>query len=556
MIVDLLKDLQSLQHLSEKVDYNSKIISIIKKFFPIQSFTLFAYDVTDYTYHLVFSTVAIDNPEEVYIFESEILPDDFFNLYINEGELPVYWKLLFEESNAKYLFLSHEPTNNLDSNLLLAVLENYTTAVRNRLVHEYYVTNLLNSQSQLDVLNEIGDILGTFNLDVVLSKLLENSNNIVAGDVGIIFLIDNNENKLKSRIQWGVKEDIILQIKFKDSDKALVQESYDSKKQFFFDTKQSRYAFENIKYPEDVYIDSILSIPLFTNNENLGVMLLLNFKIDEVFTENKILTVETLARIASIGIENSLFFERSIQQEKINNQLKIASEIQNNLLPQDSLIFEGFEITGFNKSAMNIGGDFFNYFTYENKIYSFLGDVAGKGIPAALLTTMAMIVIKTSVLPEINIEDVVGKVNNIIAQNSMTENYLTLAIFEIDTINNQINFVNCGHTEILYYDSKNRSITEYSSQNLPVGLFEDSPYISNQIMINSGDILITFSDGVPDAVNQNGESYGLENFKKIIIDQANQSIDTIKDELLKDIDQFCSKAPQFDDLTILAIRKA
>ena len=552
MNLEVLKWLKDINNISKSIDLNTSVKDFLQQNLELKNFTLLNYDTANYSYNVVFTTIAVEDINNIFFFDAEIENDTPFKLNFETTETDVFDKIKIETDDSKYCFLIHENCDNIDKQYLELILENYLTAYKNKILLQYYQNSLVANQYQLDILNELGDLLGNFNLNIVLSKLLENINNIVNSDVGIIFLYDKKEEKLKSKINWGVKEDIILEIKSKYSGKPLIYEAFESKEMKLYENFKET---DEIDFPSDkVFINSFLTVPIFTNNENLGVLVLLNFELDESFIDSKLVTLETLIKIAAIGIENSIFFEKSIEQEKVNTQLKIASDIQENLLPKEDLSFEDIKITGFSTPAMNIGGDFFNYLVLEKNVYAFLGDVAGKGIPAALLTTMAMIVIKTTITNDRNLEEIVFRINNIIAEESLGENYFTLGIFDINTENNNVRLVGCSQ-EILYYSKNENKLNKIESQNLPIGMFENVEYFFEDMQFNNGDIFFTFSDGITDAVNPEGDDYGMARLENIILENVEKDAVEIKNAILEDISTFSQNAEQFDDLTIIVIKK-
>ncbi len=550
MNVELLADISELNDLSKSKNLFSAFSKLLEKFYNITDISILYFDNTDFSYKIIESTINFQNRDEIYFFDAEVEIEPPFDLSIEGKDFKVFYKSQIEKDDYRYLFLIHNDSK-IEQIIIDALFKIYLTAYKNKILYNYYQNSLLNTQYQLDIINEIGELLGSFNLNVVLTKLLEHVNNIVSGDVAAIFLYDKEEQRLKAKINWGVKEEYLLDIIDTESNKPLVEKVFKLKEVKFYENIENS---QEITYPKDKFvINSIISLPIYTNNENLGVLLLINFEIDESFIDIKLSTLELLVKIAAIGIENSIFFENSLKQEKINTQLRIASNIQKNLLPEHDLISDKIAITGFSTPAMNVGGDFYNYIDKGNKIFAFLGDVSGKGIPAALLTTMAMIVIKTSINPESSTKEIVENINNTIALESLGENYLTLGFFEVDINNNKANIVNAGQ-EVLLYKGANKEIIEFSSSNLPIGMFEGIEFSIDTIDFYSGDILITFSDGITDAINTDEESYGMERLRKIILENANSDVLTLKNRILEDVSRFSEGAAQFDDLTILLVK--
>ncbi len=550
MISDYFEKLLKMHRINDNFNLNDFVIELIREESGLELFSFLNFSTSDLTYHVLFTTVDNEYIKDMTFFDVEIEAELPSELFIEEESFNVFQRLFFESDNIKYVFLIHE-NKDFNQEKLAEIINSYIVANKNRNLIKYYQNSLLTSQYQLDILNGIGELIGSFDLDVVLAKLLENAINIVNGDVGGIFLFDKETNRLVPKTNWGVKGEKLLSIMFTENNISAIEETYNNREIKFIPEINEH---SGITFPEDIFVHSLVTIPLFTKNENLGVLILINFQLDETFVDGKLVTLESLAKIASIGIENSIYFQQSIEQEKFNTQLNIAANIQKNLLPSEDLLYKNIQVSGLSMAAMNVGGDFYSYLQTGNKVYAFLGDVSGKGIPAALLTTMAMIVIKTSLNPDISLEKIMYKINNTISEESLGENYLTLGLFEVDTENDQAVVVGCSQEVLHYIHSENR-LVKFDSKNLPVGMFDNVDYFVETVDFCKGDMFFTFSDGITDAVNRKGEDYGLERLEKMIFENTDLNASKIKKAIVNDVIKFSEGADQFDDLTLLVIKR-
>ncbi len=532
---NLLLKLHAIEELSE-----------LNKFFKdnfLKNFTIIVNNDSDFTYSVICSTVFNNNE---YFFDSEILEEVPFFL----NDVQVFSIKSFQyPNNVKFLILIHDKDDITEEEEFL--FKHFIIAYQKLSLIKYYENSLVTSKMQLDFLNEIGDILGNFDLQIVLTKILENAVNLVDGDVGVIFLFENN--KLIEKISWGVPKDVLTKIINKFTNNSVIDEIYNNKETLLIENLTTNTEYE-FSLKDKYKINSFVGLPIFTKNRSLGVLALVNFEVDIDFTEIKLATLETLAQISSIGIENAIFFKDSIEKEKLLTELNIAANLQKQLLPEENFYTDKFYIGGFSIPAKNVGGDFFNYITEDNKLIAFVGDVAGKGIPAALLTTMAMSLLKTLIFEFKELKKVVYKINNVITTENLGEKYFTLGIFSIDFTNLKMELINAGHTEILHYRIKKNDILKYESTNLPIGMFEDIDYENIITNIEKGDILFSFSDGIPDAINEDGERYELKRLTDIIMKNSYLPPEQIKNKILEDVKNFCGEAEQFDDLTLMVVK--
>ena len=530
--------LLNLHEIEEKSELNSFFFKNFKK-----NFSVLIYNDSDFTYSVICSKSFNEND---FFYDSEIQEDCPYEL----NEIKVFNQYYFYyPENVKFLLLLHEDTFLTNDEEVL--FKHYVIAYQKLSLIRYYENSLVTSKLQLDFLNEIGDILGNFDLQIVLTKILENAVNLVEGDVGVIFL--NEDGKLTEKISWGVPKDVLNKVVNNLTNQPVIEEVFNNKEVILIEDIETNPQYKFL-LKEKYKIISFIALPVYTKNKNLGVLVLVNFEVDIDFTEIKLSTLETLTQIASIGIENAIFFKDSIEKEKLLTELSIAADLQKQLLPQENYYAEKFYIGGFSIPARNVGGDFFNYIFKNNELIAFLGDVAGKGIPAALLTTMAMSLLKTLINEFGDLRDITYKLNNIITQENLGEKYFTLGIFKINFENYKVELINAGHTEILHYDSNKNEIFKYESTNLPIGMFEEIEFENNSFNINKGDLIFSFSDGIPDAINEDGERYELDRLIKLIKNIHMYSPEEIKNKILEDVQNFCGKAEQFDDLTLMVIK--
>ena len=521
---DLILRLNKCESLEELTLEFSNILKDLK----IEKFSICEYNESEFIYKVVYST---EFREDEFLYDIEL------------EEIKIFERLKYQEF---YLFL-HESVENLkDLNILFPhFVEAYKKV--ERLIN--CKNSLIESRAQIEIINEIGDILGNFDIDFVLPKILEEALNVVNGDVGVIML--KEEGKLIEKISWGIPKGVVEKVVNKITSTPLIEEVFETKSSVFIENFSAAEEYD-FKLDNRYLIKSIAAIPLFTKNKTLGVLVLLNLSLDEI----KKKTLEILSQISAISIENAIFFKDSIEKEKLKNQLKIASELQNSLFPQADIFTDNFYIGGFSIPALNVGGDFYNFYVNDDssEVIGFVGDVSGKGIPAALLTSMAMILIKTFIRFDSDISTEIFKINNIISRENLSENYFTLGLFKINLKDKKAEILNASHTDIIHISTKDFNIKRYSSNNFPIGMFEDIEYEKIESDISKGDIILCYSDGVIDAVNESGESYELDRLIRLLKSIYQLPPQEIKNKILEDVKEFCGNAQQFDDITLIVFK--
>ncbi|MDO4338831.1 MAG: PP2C family protein-serine/threonine phosphatase [Eubacteriales bacterium] len=246
------------------------------------------------------------------------------------------------------------------------------------------------------------------------------------------------------------------------------------------------------------------------------------------------------------------------EKERIGAELSVATDIQASMLPSIFPPFpdrDEFEIYASMNPAKEVGGDFYDFFLVDNDHLALvIADVSGKGVPASLFMVIAKTLIKNKALTGASPKEILETVNNQLCENNDAEMFVTvwLGIYEIST--GKMTAANAGHE----YPAIRRAGGAFELMKDRHGLvlagMEGSRYREYDILLNVGDTIFVYTDGVPEATNSEEELYGTER----MLQSLNKEPDASPEQLLKavkeDIDIFNGEAPQFDDITMLAVK--
>jgi len=244
-----------------------------------------------------------------------------------------------------------------------------------------------------------------------------------------------------------------------------------------------------------------------------------------------------------------------IRQEFFSRELALAAAIQQNMLPTEIPQIPGLEIAAISVAARQVGGDFYDVIPLgESKCGVLVGDVSGKGIPAALFMAKSLSEFRresdlsspAQTFQKLNTKFVVEHFRGL---------FLTLLYLVIDMKEKQITFANAGHEPIFFYRKKTESVQLIeTSQGIPLGVDINGRFEQKNEPIEKGDILVLISDGVREAMNQKKEFFGIERIKSAISERAESSSKLIIENLEDRIRTFVQGMPQHDDLTILCVK--
>lgn len=246
------------------------------------------------------------------------------------------------------------------------------------------------------------------------------------------------------------------------------------------------------------------------------------------------------------------------EKEIFKTEFDVASRMQSNMLPKDFDEFskgESFEISAFMNPAMEVGGDFYDYFKVDDdNVYFVIGDVSGKGIPSTLFMVKTMYLIENHSKFNDDLSEVVGKVNNLAYERNDEELFVTTWIGKLNLKSGKLSYVNAGHNQpLIMHDSDNFEYMD-TRPNLVIGGMDDIRYQEHEIDLNAGDMIFLYTDGITEANDSYSEFYGADRLKEIINKNKNEELGDIIGEINKDIEGFCNNSEQFDDITMLIIK--
>ncbi len=303
------------------------------------------------------------------------------------------------------------------------------------------------------------------------------------------------------------------------------------------------------------YIHSIAVIPLIISKRVLGAVALVRTTEDMAFTDMEFTNMKTFGDYAALTIDNMYNFTETVQHREMERELRIASDIQKNLLPKRIPDVKGCSIGVHTEAARAMSGDYYDIYRLDkNKIALVICDVVGKGVPASLLMVMIRTVIRFISSPKRGSEDILNVLNKGLTRRIGTDQYATLSITVIDEDLGQVDFSNAGHSPMLYFNNKDGVFSPVDTQGLPVGVEAKETYIKKTFKLEKNDILVLYTDGLPETRGAGGGLYSIETLKKLIIDNKEKSVEKIVDIVENDIKQFKGALDLIDDQTLIIVK--
>lgn len=263
--------------------------------------------------------------------------------------------------------------------------------------------------------------------------------------------------------------------------------------------------------------------------------------------------LETLATEAAVAIENARLYREEIEKLKLEQELNIAAEIQQALLPEPCYAGKGFEAMAVSLPCRAIGGDFFDYVDLPTSgAFGFaVGDVAGKGPSAALLTAAISAVFGTRAPDGESPARTIASVNQAVIRRAVTARFVTM-MYGILTPDGRLTYCNGGHNPPLVISKTGTRRLECGG--MVLGLFPTATYEEETVQLQPGDVVVAFSDGVSESMNQQGDQFEESGIEQSVRKHLSEKPSAILKNLVHDVRAFSAGTPQHDDVTALVLK--
>ena len=410
-------------------------------------------------------------------------------------------------------------------------------------------TRIVRQAGTLSLLNDISrDLTSILNVDQLLQRIGDLLLKVIDYHMFSILLLDATKQKLVHRFSVRFKENVHIKHDIPVG-RRLVGAAAQSKKPVLAPdvARDPRYIKAN---PET---RSELCVPLIYKDEVIGVLDLEHTR-RGYFTEDHLRTVSTLAAQVAIAIENATLYERIAREEqRMDRDLAMAREVQHHLLPPTCPSMQGAELAARFNPAHAIGGDLYDFLDYTlPRACIVVGDVSGKGAPAALYAALVSGILRSLARDEPYPADMLKAVNRSLNHRRLDAQYLVLTCALWDDEKRTLRVANSGNPRPIYCHEGHAHMLEAAG--LPLGMFEDVSHDEVTIHAKPGDVFAFFSDGIVDASNSKDEPFGRSRVEHVIAKHASATAREIVDAIFKATEEFAAGAEVFDDQTVVVLK--
>ncbi len=263
-------------------------------------------------------------------------------------------------------------------------------------------------------------------------------------------------------------------------------------------------------------------------------------------------------------VENSKLLERIVAEERLRRELELAAKVQQRLFPERPPDSNSVELSGICHPARGVGGDYYDFLTFDNQqIGIAVADVAGKGISAALLMSTVQASLRSQVLShnevtkgQDSLAGLVSNLNLLLCRATGGANYVTFFYAEFDERTRQLTYVNAGHNPpfVLRRRQGEQDWLTLSTGGLFIGAFDHLQYEQETVALQSGDVLVAYTDGVTEAMSAKGDEFGEDRLQEALAEFADLSAEEMRERVEQRVREWSAGAPQSDDLTFIVLK--
>jgi HAMP domain-containing protein len=248
-----------------------------------------------------------------------------------------------------------------------------------------------------------------------------------------------------------------------------------------------------------------------------------------------------------------------IEKEKMSLELKLAGEIQRELLPKGVPEYPGIDIAASLSSAEDVGGDCFDFIGLDkNNLLFYVADVTGHGVPAGLVSAINNALVPAFLEHYTNTQDLIVHLNKILKEKTRPNVFMTMVMAHWHADENKLGYTQAGHDPIVFYDAEKQTVEQLLSGGMALGMISDISKIvkTEHVFMKPNDVAILYTDGIPEAWMSDTENYGMERFKASV--RKNSILPTAKeihDGIIADVRAFMGDFPQADDITLIVAKR-
>jgi sigma-B regulation protein RsbU (phosphoserine phosphatase) len=266
-------------------------------------------------------------------------------------------------------------------------------------------------------------------------------------------------------------------------------------------------------------------------------------------------TLSLFANQAALALENARLHLQALEKERLEREMQLAAEIQRQILPKGSPVVPGYQLTGWYRPARQVGGDYYDLFPLKDgRIRVVVGDVSGKGMPAALMVSTLHSALRLLFDQAQFGPALLERLNRHIAESSAANKFITMLLAELDPRTAVLHYMNAGHNPGILL-RHGGAVEQLTAGGLPLGLMPQARFQSRALTLEPGDLLCLYSDGITEAESPEEEEFGMARLIDLLLRERDRPLEDLVDAIVQTVGEFSQGRPQGDDQTLVLLRR-
>lgn len=303
--------------------------------------------------------------------------------------------------------------------------------------------------------------------------------------------------------------------------------------------------------------ESAAILPLTVDERILGA-LVVSCRQQRDFDEDDLRFLQLMANQAAIAMEKARLHQDELARQRLEEEIALGREIQLGMLPKSCPTPPGWEFCEVYQAARIVGGDFYDFFSLtddDRQLGLVIGDVSGKGVPAALFMGVSRSLIRGAAVSGLQPAGALEVANRLILEESVTDFFLSAFFGILDLDSGHLSFANAGHNPPLWYQRQTGRIEALQAKGMVLAVLDDISLAQKTVKIGQGDVLAFYTDGVTESMNLDLEEFGEERLTAVIQEHAHKGAREILRAIVDAVNNFSTGAEQFDDFTLFVVKR-
>ena len=415
------------------------------------------------------------------------------------------------------------------------------------------ITRLEQKIKRLSTLIDVNALISSsLNLDQILENVMTISKQVMNADASSLMLIDEKTNELVYEVALGtvgakLKQEFRLQMGqgiagtvAQEGKPLLIEDVYTHPKFYRGHDEATGYRTK-----------SMIAVPLKVGERITGVAQVINRLDDKPFDKDDLELFIALCSMAAIAIENAKMHRSLMERQRLVKDMEFARTVQESFLPQHAPEIVNYRFSAHYTPAQEVGGDFYDFMRLDRvRTGIVIGDVSGKGVPAALYMAKLGSDLKTLAFTEKDPATALKKLNDLLAERSRRGMFATVLYLELDSESGRMTLSNAGHLPPIVKRADGTVKRFSPAGGSPLGILPGMEFGQETLLLGPGDTVVLYTDGIIEAMNARDELYGYDRFEELI-HKSPSDPDALKSAIIGDVNRFTGLSPQHDDMTLV-----